>query len=324
MAIAKYGLRNFFENVELVSGPGCPVCVTASNRLEQCVKLASGKNTIMTAFGDMLRVPAITSSLAKELSVGADIRVVYSAYEPLKIALENPGKEVIFVGAGFETTAPLAASLIDEAYVKKIKNLTLFSMFKTVFPALDVISRAENLKIDGFLLPGNVSSITGSRAFSCIAEKFGIPGVISGFAESEIIKAVNTLSDLIKNKKNVVKNEYESVVSKPGNLKAQKLLTKVFDLKDDDWRGFGKIKKSGFRLKEKYSAFDAEKKFAVKPVKAVKDACRCGDIMRGNITPDKCRLFAKKCVPENPVGPCMVSSEGVCAAHYKYSLKCGV
>jgi len=323
MSIAKYGLRNFFKNTELVSGPGCPVCVTPSNMLEACVELAKNKNVIVTSFGDMLRVPAITSSLEKELSRGADVRVVYSVYEPLKIALENPDKEVVFAGAGFETTAPLAAALIIEAYRKKAKNLTLFSMFKSVFPALDIIAASKDLKIDGFLLPGNVASITGKKAFSYIAQKYKIPCVIAGFSETEIVNAVNKLSDLIGEKKNVVENEYEAVVSDEGNLKARRLLEDVFDLKDEEWRGFGKIAKSGFALKEKFAAFDAERKFAVKPLKAasakgVKDACRCGDIMKGKITPRQCRLFGKKCVPENPVGPCMVSSEGVCAAYYKY------
>lgn len=317
MSIARYGLRDIFDNVELVSGPGCPVCVTPSNRLEQCVLLAK-QNVIMTTFGDMLRVPAITSSLEKEKNSGADIRVIYSVYDSLKIAAANPGKEVVFAGAGFETTAPLAAVLIKEAYDKKIKNLSLFSMFKSVFPALEFIMSSKDLQIDGFLLPGNVAALTGSGAFSFLSEKYGVPGVVAGFSKEEIVRAVNSLKKMSVKNEYSVGNEYKSAVSAQGNAKAKEILKEVFDLGDDVWRGFGVIKKSGFKPGKKYESYDADKKFSLKPVKEIKEICLCGKIMKGTALPSDCVNFAKKCTPRNPVGPCMVSSEGVCSAYYKY------
>ncbi|MCL2390429.1 MAG: hydrogenase formation protein HypD [Endomicrobia bacterium] len=313
-AISKFGLRNFFDGVDMVSGPGCPVCVTPSNRIEQCVVLSRNRNIIIATFGDMLRVPSITSSFEKEKSSGADIRIIYSVYDCLKIASENQKKEVVFAGAGFETTAPAAAVLIKEAYKRKVKNFSVFSMFKSVFPALENIAKSKDLKIDGFLLPGNVASITGSDDFKFLKK----PCVVSGFLENEIISAVNILERLIKDKKNKIANAYGYAVSPGGNKKAKKFISEVFDLGDDYWRGLGVIKKSGFKINSKYENFDADKKFCIKPVSFRKDACLCGKIMKGIITPDKCPGFAKKCVPENPLGPCMVSSEGICAAYYKY------
>lgn len=317
MSIAKYGLRNSFDNIELISGPGCPVCVTASNRLEQCI-LLSRKDVIMTTFGDMIRVPAITSSLEKERSSGADIRIIYSVYDSLKIATDNPEKEIVFAGAGFETTAPLAAVLIKEAYNKKIKNISLFSMFKSIFPALELIMSSKDLKIDGFLLPGNVASVTGSDAFSILSDKYAVPGVVAGFSKEDVIKAVKALEKICDKNGKFVINEYNSVVSAEGNEKARIILKEVFDLVDDVWRGFGLIRKSGFRLNKKYEQYDADKKFDLKPVRERKEICLCGDIMKGITSPDRCPNFAKKCTPQNPVGPCMVSSEGVCSAYYKY------
>ncbi len=319
MAISKYGLRKHFKNTELISGPGCPVCVTPSGRLEQCVSLAKKQNVIITTFGDMLRVPAVTSTLEKEAGKGADIRIVYSAYESLETALKNPSKDVVFIGAGFETTAPLAAFIIQEAYKKKVLNFSVFSMFKTVFPALEAIASSKDLKVDGFILPGNVASVTGYKNFAFLAEKHNIPCVVTGFFAKEIKEAVNMLKLLISSGKAAIVNKYESAVSAEGNLKAKEMLTDVFDLKDDVWRGFGIIKQSGFGIKDKYKAFDAEKKFKLKPVKEKKDKCICGDIMKGKALPANCLLFAKACTPQNPVGPCMVSSEGVCAAYYKYN-----
>jgi hydrogenase expression/formation protein HypD len=313
-AIAKFGLRDYFDGVETVSGPGCPVCVTPSNRLEQCALLSRNKNVITATFGDMIRVPSITSSLEKEKSAGADIRVVYSVCDCLKIALENKKKEVVFAGAGFETTAPLAAVLIKEACKKKIENLSVFSMFKSVFPALKNLTDSKDLKIDGFLLPGNVASITGSDDFKFLKK----PCVVAGFLENEIIAAVNILKRLIKDKKNETENAYGYAVSSGGNKKAKKLLKEVFDLKDDYWRGFGVIEKSGFKINSEYGSFDADQKFAIKPVPYKNDECICGKIMKGIVKPDKCRMFGKKCTPANPAGPCMVSSEGICAAYYKY------
>jgi len=318
MAIAKYGLRDFFKGVELISGPGCPVCVTPSERLEQCVQLSKKKNIIITTFGDILRVPAVSSSLYKMMSEGADIRVVYSVYEPLKLAIDNPNKEVVFLGAGFETTAPLCAAVVKEAFNKKIKNFSVLSMFKSVFPAVKLLCEDEDIQIDGFLLPGNVCSVTGFKDFNFIAEKYNMAASVSGFSKDDIIKSVEALRELIKNREHKIVNNYSAAVTAEGNIQAKKLLSEIFDLKNDVWRGFGKIKNSGFKLKKKYIKFDADIKFNVKPVKPIKEKCLCGQIMKGIKTPKDCPLFAKTCIPQNPVGPCMVSSEGVCAAYYKY------
>ncbi|MDR1195633.1 MAG: hydrogenase formation protein HypD [Endomicrobium sp.] len=318
MSIAKYGLRDYFEDAELISGPGCPVCVTPSARLEQCVKLSKNKNIIITAFGDMIRVPAFTSSLETEISNGADIRVIYCVYDCLKTATANPDKEIVFIGTGFETTAPAAASVIKEAFENKIKNISVFSMFKSVFPALDTLMSDGDFDINGFILPGNVACVTGARSFRYIPEKYKIPCAVAGFSKDEIVKAVEFL---VKNTKSEIcgfENMYKTAVSEEGNVKAKNLMLEIFDLKDDEWRGFGTVKKSGFRLKKKYAAFDADIRFKIKEEKSRKELCRCGDIMKGKINPCGCGLFGKKCTPLKPLGPCMVSSEGVCSAYYKY------
>ena len=317
-AISKYGLREYFSGIELISGPGCPVCVTPSNRLEQCIMLARAENTIIATFGDMLRVPSVTSTLEKEMSNGADIRVIYSIYDSLKIAENNPGKKIVFLGAGFETTAPLAAAMVEEACRRNIKNYFLFSMFKSVFPALKTLTDSKDFKISGFILPGNVAAVTGYGQFRFLWSKYGISCAVTGFGREDIISSVKNLSEAHMDKKTCFYTGYKSVVSEDGNIKARHALDKVFELKDDNWRGLGKIKKSGFRLRGKYSAFDAEKHFVLPDIKEKKDLCRCGDIMKGKIIPFGCALFAKKCTPENPAGPCMVSSEGVCSAYYKY------
>ncbi|WP_237754518.1 hydrogenase formation protein HypD [Endomicrobium proavitum] len=318
MAIAKYGLRNYFKGVDFISGPGCPVCVTPSSRLEQCVELARKKNVITVTFGDLLRVPAVTSSLQNELTRGADVKVIYSVYEPLNIALSNPKKEVVFLGAGFETTAPLAAALIKSAKQKKIKNLSVFSMFKSVFPAVETLCKDKEIKVDGFLLPGNVAAITGSDNFNFISDKYAVACVVAGFLKDEITDAANALIALVKNKKTEVINKYSYAVSSKGNTAAKILLNEVFFLKNDIWRGFGVIENSGFGISDKYASFDADKKFSLKKIAEPKDKCLCGQIMKGLKSPADCKLFGKKCFPQNPVGPCMVSSEGVCAAHFKY------
>lgn len=321
MSIARYGLRSFFSGTELISGPGCPVCVTPAGRLEQCVSLSRNKNIIITVFGDMIRVPALSSSLEKEISAGADIRVIYSVYDSIKIARQNPRKEVVFAGAGFETTAPLAAAVIFEASEMKIKNLSLFSMFKSVFPALETLLSDKEASADALILPGNVAAITGAAAFRHIPEKYKLPCAVAGFSKDEISEAVCFLVQNLKSGGCGFGNLYKAAVSENGNLKAKYLTDEIFCLENDLWRGFGRIKKSGFRLKEKYGAFDADKKFAIRAVKESKSACLCGEIMKGRINPYGCGLFGEKCTPANPLGPCMVSSEGVCSAYYKYGGK---
>ncbi|MDR2426667.1 MAG: hydrogenase formation protein HypD [Endomicrobium sp.] len=320
MTIARYGLRDYFVGTELISGPGCPVCVTPSNRLEQCLHLLKNKNIVIATFGDMLRVPAFTSSLELEILKGADVRVIYCVYDPLKIAEANPEKEVVFIGAGFETTLPAAAAVIKEAYEKKIKNISVFSMFKSIFPALNMLVSDDDFDINGFILPGNVAAIAGAGAFRYVAEKYKISCAVTGFSKKEIVEAIDFLIKNIKSRSCGFKNIYKAVVNEEGNIKAKNLISEVFDLKDDIWRGLGCIKKSGFRLNKKYATFDADIKFQVKDEKDMnkKEPCRCGDIMRGKINPYGCGFFGKKCTPLKPLGPCMVSSEGVCSAYYKY------
>jgi hydrogenase expression/formation protein HypD len=320
MAIARSGIKKVLPGeIELISGPGCPVCVTPQEDIDRAVKIAGMKNVIMTTFGDMMRVPGSDSSLEDTRKKGADVRVVYSCLDSLEIAEKNPLKKVVFMGVGFETTTPTAASTIIEARKRKIKNFFVLSDFKILFPALDAIASSEKIKVNGFICPGHVSVITGSAPYAHVAEHYGKPCVITGFDELDIIRGIKRLVDQVKKGESKVEIEYKRAVKKQGNARAKGILRKVFEPRDSKWRGLGKIKKSGLKLKKEYRAFDAEKEFKVR-VSGIKlpRACICGEVIQGIKTPEDCRLFGKKCTPRDPIGPCMVSSEGTCAAYYKY------
>lgn len=316
----KTGVKDLFpEGLSLIDGPGCPVCVTPNAFLDLAITIARDYNLIVATFGDMIKVPSSYSSLAKEKAQGMDIRIVYSPLDAVKLAKDNPGREVVFLSVGFETTAPSEAIAILEAEKQGIKNFSLLSCNKLTPPAVEALINADEVKIDGFIIPGHVSAIIGRKPWDFIADKYGKPGVITGFEASDLITGVLSLIDLLEKDEKTIKNEYRIVVRENGNEHAGKIIDQVFDVTSSVWRGIGELPGSGLKIKEQYSQYDAERKFPATPP-PVKEhpGCRCGDLLRGLITPPECPLFDKVCTPENAVGPCMVSSEGPCSAYYKY------
>lgn len=320
MAIARAGIKKLLpKGIELVSGPGCPVCVTGQNDIDRAVEISRIKGVIMTTFGDMMRVPGTRGSLEKMKREGHEVRVVYSCLDALNIAKRNPQKKVVFMGIGFETTSPTIAATILKAKKEKIRNFFILSNFKVIFPALETLAGSERIKIDGFICPGHVSVITGSLPYEKTARRYKKPCVITGFDTIDILKGIKRLVEQIKNHEYKVEITYKRAVKPKGNVTARKILNSVFEIDDSEWRGLGVIKKSGLKLREKYRDFDAEKKFKIKVPKTHKmHGCICGEILQGIKSPRNCKLFRKLCTPQNPIGPCMVSSEGTCAAYYKH------
>lgn len=320
MAIARFGIRKLLpKSVKLISGPGCPVCVTTQRDIDRAVEIARHKQVIMATFGDMLRVPGTIGNLEKARREGADVRVVYSCLAALDIARNNPEKTVVFMGVGFETTSPTIAETVRQAKKQKIKNFFLLSNFKLIFPALSALARSDKVRIDGFICPGHVSVITGSIPYEKVAGSSKIPCVITGFEEMDIIQGLKQLVEQAKKHTHKVEIAYKRAVKRQGNARARRILHSVFTVCDAEWRGLGVIKKSGLKLRKEYKDFSAENKFKVKLPKAVEPkGCLCGEVLQGISAPSDCRLFKKVCTPEHPVGPCMVSSEGTCAAFYKY------
>jgi len=320
MAIFRSGIKQLLpENINLISGPGCPVCVTSQSDIDRMLWLAGLKDAVITSFGDMLKVPGTVSSLEKERARGADIRPVYSPADALDIARENKNKEIIFLAVGFETTSPVIASVIDDARSQKINNFSVYSCHKLIPPAMSALLSAEEIRIDGFLCPGHVSSIIGTRPYESICDKFKIPCVVSGFEPTDILETILMLLEQIAGNRSRVEIQYKRAVHAGGNVPAQEMLKKVFTGCEAQWRGLGMIPESGLSLGRGYEDFDAAKKFRIKKIKAAEPKnCSCGQVLRGVKTPAQCKLFGKACTPENPFGPCMVSSEGTCAAWYKY------
>lgn len=316
----KTGVKDLFpENLTLIDGPGCPVCVTPNSYLDLAIEIAKKYNVILATFGDMIKVPSSYSSLAKEKASGMDIRIVYSPMDALRMAEENPGREVIFLSVGFETTAPSEAIIIMEAEKKGIKNFSVLSGNKLTPPAVDALLSADEVRIDGFIIPGHVSAVIGREPWNFIAVKYSKPGVIAGFEAHDLIIGVLSLIDLLEKKEVKVTNEYKTVVKENGNPNALKIIDTVFEICPEVWRGIGELPGSGLRIRERYSSFDAKEKFPATPPPVKEHAgCRCGDLLRGIITPPECPMFDKVCSPENAIGPCMVSGEGPCSAYYKY------
>ena len=322
MAIAKSGIRSMLpENIRLLSGPGCPVCVTPGEVVDAVLELAMRPGVILATYGDMVRVPGSTpgDNLARRRALGAKIEVVYSPVDAVKLAEENPDREIVFLGVGFETTAPGTAAAVLTAKEKGVKNFSLFSMLKTVEPALRALIASEGFNVQGFLCPGHVATIIGEDGFSFLPRDYGLPAVISGFEPEDILLSVWALCRQLAEGKPRVQNEYRRAVAPNGNPLARAVMDKCFSPRRDLWRGLGAIDSSGLGLREEFSDFDAEKKFGVAYGGETKPtACRCGEVITGRLSPAQCPLFSKRCTPEDPVGPCMVSSEGACSAYYKY------
>lgn len=320
VAIARNGLRDLMPNdTKLVSGPGCPVCVTSNEDIDTVIALARIPNVMIATFGDMTRVPGSTSSLLKEQAEGRSINIVYSPLDALKLAQEHPDKEIVFVGVGFETTTPLVAMAIKRAQALGLKNFSVFVAHKNMPNALEVIVSDPELKIDALILPGHVSTIIGTKPYEFLAEKYGIPGVITGFEPVDVLQGIAMIMRQLHEGRAEIEIAYSRGVMREGNPVALAAIDEMFDTVDATWRGLGVIPGSGYAIREEFEDFDAVKRFhpEVEPTQNPK-GCRCGDVLRGIMAPDECPLFRKVCTPENPVGPCMVSSEGSCAAYYRY------
>ncbi len=319
-AIQKFGIPSLLpKNIRLLSGPGCPVCVTSKKFIDQAVAFSRLKDVIITTYGDLIRVPGSTSSLNIEKSKGGDIRIVYSILDALQIAKENLTKKIIFLGIGFETTAPSSAAGVFNALNENISNFFLFSSHKIMPPAMAALID-EGVTINGYIAPGHVSVITGSHIYDEIPTKYGVGCVISGFEPTDILQSIYMLVKQIHDNNFSVEIQYKRVVKPEGNIKAQEIMKEVFTLRDDWWRGLGILKNSGLAVNEKYSNLDAEKMIPV-IVEETKEekGCICGEILKGLKKPKECKLFGKVCTTSNPVGACMVSHEGACNAYFRFN-----
>ncbi|UCF90679.1 MAG: hydrogenase formation protein HypD [Desulfobacterales bacterium] len=320
VAIFRSGIRSVLpETITLLSGPGCPVCVTDQKEIDAFIELARTKDVIITTFGDLMRVPGTFSSLQQERADGRDIRVVYSTFDALEVAKKNPEKKVVFLGIGFETTAPTIAAAILAAVQREIENFLVISAHKLVPPALEALVATANVAIDGFILPGHVSVIIGLKAYQPFFEKHRIPSVVTGFEPTDILQAILILVEQVEKKYPRLENAYQRAVTFDGNAKAWNMMQEVFETVDAGWRGLGVIPQSGLKIRERFRAHDAARVFDIQ-VHGTQDprGCACGEILTGLKTPPECPLYKTRCSPTDPVGPCMVSSEGTCAAYYRY------
>ena len=322
MSIAKAGIRSLLpEGVELLSGPGCPVCVTPAEVIDAVLTLAMEKDLILTSYGDMIRVPGSRpgDSLQRRRALGADVRMVYSPIDAIDIAERYPEKQVVFLGVGFETTAPGTAAAVLTARERGLKNFTVWSMLKTVEPALRALLKLPDFQIDGFLCPGHVATVIGAEGFRFLPGEFGLPAVVGGFEAEEILTAVYWLLRQLRDGEPRLQNAYPRAVAPRGNPLAQQVMAQCFTPRYDRWRGLGEIENSGLGLRSEFADFDAERRFPITVgSETAPTACRCGEVICGRIRPQECPLFGKRCTSEDPVGPCMVSSEGACAAAEKY------
>jgi hydrogenase expression/formation protein HypD len=319
-AIRRFGLPSLLPSgINLISGPGCPVCVTSLEFIDRLIAYSRLPDTVIATFGDLLRIPGTDSSLENERSSGADIRVVYSGLDALEIARTNRGINVIFPGIGFETTAPGNAVTLKQAAKEKLDNFLFVSAHKIMPPAMEAVAGSGSV-IDGFICPGHVAAITGSEIFSFLPSRFGLGCVVSGFEPADLLQSILMLIKQKNSGSPAVEIQYSRAVTKHGNLIAKTNLEEVFETCDSVWRGFGLIPGSGLRLKESFRHFDASYriKVEIKPSQEIK-GCICGDVLRGLKKPSSCRLFRKQCTPDHPLGACMVSAEGTCNTYYRYS-----
>jgi len=320
-AIFRYGIGTMLpDEIELVHGPGCPVCVLPMGRVDDCVRLAEIPGVILTTFGDAMRVPGSKKSLLQAKSEGADVRMVYSPLDALCIAQENPDKEVVFFALGFETTMPSTAMTVLRAEAEGVTNFSLFCNHITIIPTVKAILDSPELELDGFLGPGHVSMVIGNAPYKFIAEQYGKPIVIAGFEPLDVLHALWMVLRQLYEGRSEVENQYARVVPDAGNAVALDAIGKVFELREFfEWRGLGSIDHSGVRVRRPYETYDAEKKFAIRSVKiADPKSCQCGEVLKGVIKPWECKVFGTGCTPETPLGALMVSSEGACAAYYQF------
>lgn len=321
VAIAKNGLRELMpDTVTLLSGPGCPVCVTANRDIDTAIEFGKQPDVILTTFGDMMKVPGSYSSLSQEKADGRDVRVVYSPLDAVKIAQSEPDKHVVFLGVGFETTAPTIASVIRQAKRLGLTNFSVHSVHKTVPEALRALVNDPDVQVGGFILPGHVSVIIGLKPYEFLASEFGVPSVITGFEPVDVLQGVYMLVKQIAEGRSAVEIAYTRNVHAEGNPAAIALMAEVFEPCDADWRGIGVIPGTGLAIREEFAQYDALRRFDIEPPETKEiPGCQCGEVLRGVTLPFECRLFAKGCTPEHPIGPCMVSSEGSCAAYYRFT-----
>lgn len=320
VAIARNGIRDLMpEGLRLASGPGCPVCVTCNRDIDTVIALARIPNVTITTFGDMTRVPGSTSSLLAEQAAGRSVEIVYSPLDALAFAKAHPEREVVFVGVGFETTTPLVAMAIKRAKAMGLSNFTVFAAHKNMPGALELLVGDPTLELDALILPGHVSTIIGAEPYRFLAEKYGIPGVITGFEPVDVLQGIAMLVRQLHEGRAEIEIAYARGVMPEGNPVALAAIDEVFETCTATWRGLGDIPGSGYRIRDEFADFDAVRRFEpdVEPMRDPK-GCRCGDVLRARIAPNECPLFRTVCTPENPVGPCMVSSEGSCAAYYRY------
>ncbi len=319
--IFKYGIEDLLpENITMIHGPGCPVCVIPLGRVDDAISIAEQPDVIFTTFGDAMRVPGSKTSLLDAKASGADVRMVYSPLDALKIAKKNPERQVVFLALGFETTAPSTAMTILQAAKEGVENFSAFCNHITIVPALKALLDSPDLQLDGFLGPGHVSTVIGTRPYEFVPREYGKPVAVSGFEPLDILQSVYMIVKQVVEGRAEVENQYARCITRDGNRKALESLFEVFEPRDFfEWRGLGSIAHSGMKLQNKYAAFDAELKFNVPGLRiADPKACQCGEILKGVKRPWECKVFGTACTPETPIGSCMVSSEGACAAYYNF------
>lgn len=319
VAFSRTGVRDLLSPyAELISGPGCPVCVTDQRDIDQMIAYAQKGDTLIATFGDMMSVPGSSSTLEREKAKGADVRVVNAASGALELAERFPSREVVFLGVGFETTAPSVALTLRAAAAKGLRNYYVYCAHKRTPPALDSLLSDASHQLDGFILPGHVSVIIGRAGWVHLEER-NVPAVIGGFDPMDLLFSVGMLTKDLAAERRTVRNLYPRVVAEEGNRSAQQLLAECFEIKDAHWRGFGTLPQSGYAIHRDYAAYDAFNHIDAPVTKTtVTKGCRCGEIVKGKESPFECKLFGKACTPVQPMGPCMVSSEGTCSTYYRY------
>jgi hydrogenase expression/formation protein HypD len=319
--IYKHGIEDYLpETISLIHGPGCPVCVIPMGRVDDAIHIAEQPDVIMTSFGDMMRVPGSTKSFFDSKAINADMRMVYSPLDSLKIARQNPDKRVVFMAIGFETTTPSSAMTVLRAAAEGIENFSIFCNHITIIPAIKAILDSPDLRLDGFIGPGHVSTVIGCRPYEFITTDYGKPIVVAGFEPLDILQSIYQLMVQLHEGRCEVENQYARVVPYDGNFKALRVMSQVLELRPYfEWRGLGFISHSALQVREEYASFDAERIFQVPGVRvADPKACQCGEVLKGVLKPWECKVFGTACTPETPIGTCMVSPEGACAAYYNF------